>query len=58
MYQIFVPPLLNAPLDNIEDDRPLVQFNIRHNKTLSFIENDEFDESLVPYDNSYQNAQI
>lgn len=53
---MFFPPLLNAPLKHPEDDRALVEFRLRMNFTLDFLENDKFDPSLVAYDEDYQNS--
>jgi len=52
---MFVPLFLNAPMVNKKDDKPLVEFRLRMNLTLDFLENDKFDQSLMVYDDNYQN---
>ena len=52
---MFVPLFLNAPMVNKKDDKPLVEFRLRMNLTLDFLENDKFDQSLMVYDENYQN---
>ena len=39
------PLFLNAPLIKKEDDKPLVEFRLRMNSTLDFLENDKFDQN-------------
>jgi len=53
---MLVPLFLNAPLFNKEDDKPLVEFRLRMNSTLDFLENDKFNQSLMVYDENYQNS--
>ena len=55
-YNMFVPPFLNAPLNNIIDDKPLVEFSLRVNSKLNFMENDKFDQNVMVYDENYQNS--
>ena len=33
-HNMFVPPFLNAPLNKIIDDKPLVEFSLRVNAKL------------------------
>jgi len=53
---MLVPPLLNAPLNDISEDRALVEFTLRMNATLDFLENDKFDQDKIVYDENYQNS--
>lgn len=39
---MLVPPFLNAPLNDVNDDKPLVEFSLRMNTKLNFLENDKF----------------
>ena len=55
---MLVPLFLNAPLVNKEDDKPLVEFRLRINSTLDLLENDKFDQSLMVYDENYQNSVV
>ena len=55
---MLVPLFLNAPLVNKEDDKPLVEFRLRMNLTLDFLENDKFDQNLMVYDENYQNSVV
>ena len=53
---MLLPPFLNAPLNDICDDKPLVEFRLRMNSKLDLIENDKFDQNVMVYDKNYQNS--
>ena len=53
---MLVPLFLNVPLVNKGDDKPLVEFRLRMNSQLGFLENDKFDHRLMVYDENYQNS--
>lgn len=53
---LLLPPFLNAPLNDICDDKPLVEFRLRMNSELDLIENDKFDPKVMVYDKNYQNS--
>ena len=55
---MFVPLFLNAPLVKKGDDKPLVEFRLRMNSALDFLENDKFDQRLMVYDENYQNSVV
>ena len=50
---MLVPPFLNAPLNDVNDDKPLVEFSLRMNTKLNFLENDKFDQNVMVYDENY-----